>query len=67
MTAAQIGATSLLVARHRLSGSGAGGTMNWRRRLAALFVVLALAGCAQGTTGQAGAPNAPYPPENNGR
>jgi hypothetical protein len=25
--------------------------MNWRRRLAALLVVLALAGCAQGMTG----------------
>jgi hypothetical protein len=37
-----------------------------RRRMAALFVVLALAGCAQGTTGQAGAPDAPYSPENSG-
>ena len=40
--------------------------MHWLRRLTALFVVLALAGCVQGTTGQAGAPYAPYPPENNG-
>jgi hypothetical protein len=40
--------------------------MNWRRRLAALFVVLALPGCAQGTTGQAGAPSAPYSSENSG-
>jgi hypothetical protein len=40
--------------------------MYWHRRLAALFVVLALAGCAQGTTGQAGAPYAPYSPENSG-
>jgi hypothetical protein len=30
-----------------------------QRRLAALLVVLALAGCAQGAMGQAGAPNAP--------
>jgi hypothetical protein len=37
--------------------------MNWRRWLAALFVVLALAGCAQG---QPGAQYAPYSPENNG-
>jgi hypothetical protein len=37
-----------------------------RRRMAALSVVLALAGCAQGTTGQAGPPYAPYSPENNG-
>jgi hypothetical protein len=37
-----------------------------QRRLAALFVVLALTGCAQGTTGQAGTPYAPYPPETNG-
>jgi hypothetical protein len=36
--------------------------MNWHRRLAALFVLLALAGCAQGVTGQA----QPHPPENNG-
>jgi hypothetical protein len=35
----------------------------WRTWLAALFVVLALAGCAQG---QAGAQYAPYAPENNG-
>ena len=34
--------------------------------LAALLVVLALAGCAQGTADQAGAPYAPYPPETNG-
>jgi Spy/CpxP family protein refolding chaperone len=40
--------------------------MNCRRRLAALFVVLTLAGCAQGTTGQAQAQYAPYSPENNG-
>jgi hypothetical protein len=32
-------------------------------RLAALFVVLALTGCAQGTMGQAGAQYAPYPRE----
>jgi len=36
-----------------------------RRQIAALFV-LALAGCAQGTTGQARAPYAPYSPENSG-
>jgi hypothetical protein len=35
-------------------------------RLAALFVVLAFTGCAQGTTGQAVAPNAPHSQENNG-
>ena len=40
--------------------------MHWQRRVAALFVVLGLAGCAQETTGQAGAPYAPYSPENNG-
>ena len=40
--------------------------MNWRRRLAALFVVLELAGCAQGTTGQPGAPHSPYSSEDNG-
>ena len=39
--------------------------MNWRRWLAALFVVLALAGCTQGALGQAGAPNAPNSPGNN--
>ena len=37
--------------------------MNWRRRLAALLVVLALAGCAQGMTGQAGAPYSPSSPK----
>jgi hypothetical protein len=40
--------------------------MNWRIPLAALLVVLALTGCAQGTTGEAGAPYAPYSPENTG-
>jgi hypothetical protein len=40
--------------------------VNWGRWLAALLVVLALTGCAQGTTSQAGAPYAPYPPDNNG-
>ena len=35
-------------------------------RLAALFVILTLAGCVQGTTGQAGAPYPPHPPETNG-
>ena len=39
--------------------------MNWPRRLAALFVLLVLAGCAQGAMGQAGAPNAPNSPGNN--
>ena len=40
--------------------------MNWWISFAALFVMLALAGCAQGTTGEAGAPYAPYSPENTG-
>jgi hypothetical protein len=40
--------------------------MHWQRRLAALFVVLALAGCVPGTTGQAGAQYAPYSSENSG-
>jgi hypothetical protein len=35
-----------------------------RRSMAAFFLVLALAGCAQGITGQAGAPGTPYSPEN---
>jgi hypothetical protein len=34
--------------------------MDWQRPLAALLVALALAGCAQGVTGQAGAPSTPY-------
>jgi hypothetical protein len=37
-----------------------------RGRMAALLVVLALAGCAHGTTGQAGTSYAPYSPENSG-
>jgi hypothetical protein len=32
--------------------------------LATLFVILALTGCAQGTMGQAGAPNPPHQPAN---
>jgi hypothetical protein len=40
--------------------------MNWHTRLAALFIVLTLTGCAQGIMGQAGAPNTPHPRENTG-
>jgi hypothetical protein len=51
----------------RLAGSGtAEGPMHWQRWLAALFIILALARCVQGTTGQSGAAYAPYSPENNG-
>jgi hypothetical protein len=32
---------------------------NRQKRLTALFILLALAGCVQGTTGQTGAPNTP--------
>jgi hypothetical protein len=34
--------------------------MHWQRRLAALFVVLALAGCASMSAGPGQTPNAPY-------
>ena len=34
--------------------------MKWDRRLAALFVVLALAGCAPVAVGPGQTPNAPY-------
>jgi hypothetical protein len=40
--------------------------MRWRSWLAAVFVVLVLGGCAPGFTGRAGAPNAPYSPDDNG-
>ncbi len=40
--------------------------MNWHKRLAALFVILALAGCALEITSQGQTPDAPYSPENNG-
>jgi hypothetical protein len=40
--------------------------MLWQRRLAALFVVLALAGCAEATTGQAGPPTRPIRPRTPG-
>ena len=39
--------------------------MNWRSRIAALFVALTLAGCVPGVAGQAGAPYSPYSWENN--
>ena len=38
--------------------------MNWHRSLAVLFVIFALAGCAQGTTPQAQAPHSPQNNEN---
>jgi hypothetical protein len=34
--------------------------MNWHRRLAAVFVMLALVGCVQGVTGPGQALYAPY-------
>jgi hypothetical protein len=37
--------------------------MNWRRRLAALFVLLALARCVEGAPGQTQAPYTHYLPE----
>jgi hypothetical protein len=40
--------------------------MHWRSWLAALFIVLALAGCAQETNGQAGTPYTPYSPQDHG-
>jgi hypothetical protein len=43
------------------------GCLILRRRMAALLVVLALAGCAQGTNGQAGAPDWPSSPEHQDR
>jgi hypothetical protein len=38
---------------------------HWCSRLAALLLGLTLAGCAQGVTGQAGTPDAPYSPQHN--
>jgi hypothetical protein len=43
------------------------GALMLLRWMAALFVVLALAGCAEGTTGQAGAPDWPSSPERQDR
>ena len=40
--------------------------MHWRRAVAALSIALALAGCAQGITGQAGALHPLHSPEDNG-
>jgi hypothetical protein len=39
--------------------------MNSYSWLAALFIILALAGCTKGTAGQAGTPYPPYSPQNN--
>jgi hypothetical protein len=38
--------------------------MHWRRGLAALLVMLALAGCAEGAISQSQTHNSPYSPEN---
>jgi hypothetical protein len=51
--------------RHTASG-GPERVMTWHKRLATLFVMLALAGCTRGPTSQAGALYAPHPPENTG-
>jgi hypothetical protein len=70
MTLAQIGCLNEPIGgtapAHRIERCGGREIMFLRRRMAALFVVLALAGCAQGAAGQAGAPSAPYSPESNG-
>jgi len=39
--------------------------MNWHSLLAALLIALVLTGCAQETTGQAGAQYPPHSPDNN--
>jgi hypothetical protein len=68
MTAARIGCPIEPIggaAQAQRIGRCGGELMLLQRRLAALFVVLALTGCAQGATGQAGAPNAPNSPGNN--
>ena len=41
-----------------------GGMMNWHIRLATLFLILALAGCAQGVNGQGQSRYAPYSRDN---
>jgi hypothetical protein len=40
--------------------------MHWRRGLAALLVMLALAGCAEGVVSEGQTRYAPYSPENYG-
>jgi hypothetical protein len=40
--------------------------MHWRRGLAAILVISALAGCAEGASSQGQAGYAPYSPENYG-
>jgi hypothetical protein len=40
--------------------------MQWRRGLAALLVMLSLAGCAEGAISQGQTRYAPYSPENDG-
>jgi len=49
----QTGQSTPSTVRDRLAGSGSrGGAMTWYAWLTVFFVVLALAGCAQGVTGQ---------------
>jgi hypothetical protein len=62
MTAARIGCPIEPIggaAQAQRIGRCGGELMLLQRRLAALFAVLVLTGCAQGITGQAPAPNAP--------
>ena len=68
MTAARIGCPIEPIggaAQAQRIGRCGGELMLLQRRLAALFAVLVLTGCAQGITGQAPAPNAPNSPGNN--
>jgi hypothetical protein len=62
VTAAQTGCViESIGGAERLAGSGtAEGLMDWQRTLSALFVVLALAGCASVAAGPGQAPNATH-------
>jgi hypothetical protein len=56
------GCRSLLFVADGFAGLGARKElMDWQRWLAALFVLLALTGCAPAADGPGKVPNAPYP------
>jgi hypothetical protein len=55
-----------VAARCKTLGEELEATMPWRKQLAAILVMLALAGCVEGLVTQGRTRSAPYSPENYG-
>jgi hypothetical protein len=65
VTASLVGHGEASVADGLTRSGASGGIDELAGGLAPLLIVLVVAGCVQGTVGQAGTQYAPYPPESN--